>query len=280
MKKLKGKVAVVTGAASGIGRELALGLAREGCRLAVADIDLDGLRETAEMTGLGGGDIMTRKVNVASREDVYFFAEEVGRHFGGADILINNAGVVFTSTIEELSYGDFERVMNINFWGAVYGTKAFLGQLKIRGDAHIVNVSSVYGLWGLATQAAYNAGKFALRGFTEALMQEMRGTGIGVSCVYPGGVKTNIVVNSGSVPRGVGAPGRDEFIRKFNAAAMTTPERAARVIIRGIRKNRKRIRIGPDAFLFDLTQRMFPVLYQKLAPLVLRKMGLAETRGR
>ncbi len=274
MKNLNGKIAVVTGAASGIGRELALGLAGEGCRLALADIDGRGLEETGRMIASKGGQAFALRVDVSSRKEVYSFAGQVIEEYGEVDIVINNAGVVFTATIEDLSYEDFERVMNINFWGAVYGTKAFLGHLKKQQSSHLVNISSVYGLWALATQAAYNSSKFAVRGFTEALMQEMRGTGVRVSCVYPGGVKTNIVINSGSRAFEVGTADREKFIEKFNSAAMTTADKAARVIISGIKKNRKRIRIGPDAFLFDISQRMFPTLYQTLSPLVLRKMGL------
>lgn len=274
MKNLFGKTAVVTGAASGIGRELALGLAREGCRLALADIDLDGLKETERLVGAERGQAMIRRTDVTSREEVYSFAEQVIERYGRVDILINNAGVVFTSTIEDLAYEDFERVMNINFWGAVYGTKAFLGHLKKQDASNIVNISSVYGLWGLPTQSAYNSSKFALRGFTEALMQELKGSRAHASCVYPGGVKTNIVKNSRSRVQDDNPEEKDRFVKKFNSTALTTPEKAARKIIAGIRNNRKRILIGPDAFFFDISQRMFPTLYQKLSPLILRMMGL------
>jgi hypothetical protein len=274
MKNLEGRVAVVTGASSGIGRELAIGLAKEGCRLALSDINQGGLKETAGIITSRGGQAMIRQVNVASKKEMYAFAAAVMKHYGEVDIVINNAGIVYTSTIEDLSYEDFERVMNINFWGVVYGTKAFLGHLKKRQAANIVNISSVYGLWGLATQAAYNASKFAVRGFTEALMQEMKGTGVVVSCVYPGGVKTNLVKNSGSHLFDADSARKEKFISKFNSTAMTTPDKAARIIISGIKKNKKRIRIGPDAVLFDITQRLFPAGYQVLAPYVIRKMGL------
>lgn len=274
MKDLKGKIAVVTGASSGIGRELALGLAREGCRLALADTDFDGLRETERMAKLAGGQAIIRRVDVSSKKEIYSFAEHVIKHYGEVDIVINNAGVVFTSTIEDLSYRDFERVMNINFWGAVYGTKAFMGYLKKQKSSHIVNISSVYGLWGLATQASYSSSKFALRGFTETLMQELRGSGVHASCVYPGGVKTNIVMHSYSELHDVNPDKKEKFIKKFSDTAMTTPGKAAKIIISGIKRNRKRILIGPDAFFFDITQRMFPTLYQKLSPIILHMMGL------
>lgn len=274
MKKLIGKTAVVTGASSGIGRELARGLAREGCRLALADIDISGLEETERLVGAEVGQAMIRRVDVTSREEMHSFSEQVIEHYGAVDILINNAGVVFTSTIEELSFKDFERVMNINFWGAVYGTKAFMGHMKKQKTSNIVNISSVYGLWGLPTQAAYNSSKFALRGFTEALMQELEGSGVHASCVYPGGVKTNIIKNSSSQLFDANPGEKDRFIQKFNSTALTTPEKAARKIIAGIKKDRKRILIGPDAFFFDISQRMFPTLYQKLSPFVMHKMGL------
>jgi NAD(P)-dependent dehydrogenase (short-subunit alcohol dehydrogenase family) len=274
MKNLKGKIAVVTGAASGIGRELAIGLAREGCGLALADVDINGLKETESLVRSEGGKAVISRVDVSKKKEMYSFAEQIIKVYGEVDIVINNAGVVFTSTIEDLSYKDFERVMNINFWGAVYGTKAFLGYLKKQKSSHIVNISSVYGLWALQTQAAYNASKFAVRGFTEALMQEMQGTGVSVSCVFPGGVKTNLVRNSDSQLFDFDAGRKEKFVNKFDSAAMTTPQQAARVIISGIKKKKKRIRIGPDAFLFDITQRIFPTLYHKLSPFVIRKMGL------
>ena len=274
MKKLKGKIAVVTGASSGIGRELAIGLAREGCRLALVDIDADGLKETEIRVNQAGGEAIILRVDVSSREEMYAFAEEVIDAYGKVDIVINNAGLVFTSVIEDLPYKDFERIMNINFWGVVYGTKAFMGYLKKQKSSHIVNVSSVYGLWALSTQAAYSSSKFAVRGFTETLMQELKGTGVRVSCVYPGGVKSNIVKNSDSELFDINSAAKDAFDKKFNSAAFTSPERAAKVIISGIKRNRKRILIGPDALFFDISQRLFPTLYQRLSPIVVNMMGL------
>jgi NAD(P)-dependent dehydrogenase (short-subunit alcohol dehydrogenase family) len=274
MKNLKDKIAVITGAASGIGRELAVGLAREGCGLALADVDLEGLKETEKLVASAGGRAIIARVDVSSRDEMYAFAGRVVSEYGAVDIVINNAGIVYTSVIEDISYGDFERVMNINFWGTVYGTRAFLEHLKKRESAHLVNISSVYGLWALATQGSYSASKFAVRGFTETLMQEMRGTGVTVSCVYPGGVRTNIILHSGSRTFDEDPAEKERFMKRFNTTAFTTAEKAARVIITGIRRNRKRIRIGPDAFLFDVSQRMFPTLYQKLGPMVMRMMGL------
>jgi short-subunit dehydrogenase len=274
MKKLNGKIAVVTGASSGIGRELAIGLAREGCRLALADIDAGGLRETERLVKSEGGEAIIRRVDVSSREEMYAFAKNVIETYGEVDLVINNAGLVFTSVIEDLPYKDFERIMNINFWGVVYGTKAFMGYLKKQKSSHIVNVSSVYGLWALSTQAAYSSSKFAVRGFTEALMQELKGTGVHVSCVYPGGVKSNVVKNSNSQIFDVDSAAKEKFSKKFNSAAFTSPKRAARVIISGIKRNRKRILIGPDALFFDISQRIFPTLYQIVSPVVVHMMGL------
>lgn len=274
MKELKGKTAVVTGASSGIGRALAIGLAKAGCRLALADVDGEGLRETERLIAAEGGQAFISRVDVSDREAVYSFAGQVIENYGEVDILINNAGVVFSSTIEDMPYEEMERVMNVNFWGAVYGTKAFIGHLKKQASSHVVNISSVYGLWALPTQSAYNSSKFALRGFTEALIQELKGTGVHATCVYPGGVKTNIVRNSGSRLFDADPAGKEKFVQKFDSIALTTPEKAARVIITGIRKNRKRILIGPDAVFFDVTQRVFPTLYQNLGSVVSRVMGL------
>ena len=196
MSEIRGKVAVITGAASGIGRATAVALAREGARVAAADVDRKGLAETARLIEEIGGTVSTYLLDVSSREAVSDFAQEIEAQFGGADIVINNAGVAQVASIAELAYEDFEWVMNIDFWGMVYGTKAFLPQLTKKGAGHIVNVSSIFGLFAVPTQAAYNSAKFAIRGFTEALRHEMKGSGIQVSCVHPGGIKTNILRNA------------------------------------------------------------------------------------
>ena len=179
------------------------------------------------------------------------------------DIVINNAGVAQIASIAELAYDDFEWVMNINFWGMVYGTKAFLPQLSQKGAGHIVNVSSVFGLFAVPTQAAYNSAKFAIRGFTEALRHEMKGSGIQVSCVHPGGIKTNILRNARFL-QSVQTTEREEAASGFDKLARTTPDQAARVIIKGIKANKPRILIGMDAHILDWLQRLMPASYGKI----------------
>ncbi|MDR3498826.1 MAG: SDR family NAD(P)-dependent oxidoreductase [Parvibaculum sp.] len=263
MTEIRGKVAVVTGAASGIGRATAVALAREGARLAISDVDRTGLAETAARITAAGGEVQTYLLDVSSREAVYAFAQEIESQFGGADIVINNAGVAQVASVEDLSYEDFEWVMNIDFWGMVYGTKAFLPQLRKKGAGHVVNVSSIFGLFSVPTQAAYNSAKFAIRGFTEALRQEMRGSGIVVSCVHPGGVKTNVMRNARFL-QSVQTTVREEAASGFDRLARTTPDEAAQTILKGIRKNNPRILIGMDARILDWLVRLLPASYGKV----------------
>jgi NAD(P)-dependent dehydrogenase (short-subunit alcohol dehydrogenase family) len=263
MTDIRGKVAVVTGAASGIGRATAVALAREGARVAIADVDRAGLAETATRVKAVGGDVSTYLLDVSSREAVYAFAQEIEAQFGGADIVINNAGVAQVATVEELAYEDFEWVMNIDFWGMVYGTKAFLPQLRKKGAGHIVNVSSIFGLFAVPSQAAYNSAKFAIRGFTEALRHEMRGSGIEVACVHPGGIKTNIMRNARFL-QSVQTTVREQAATGFDKLARTTPDQAAQTIIKGIKKNKPRILIGMDARLLDWFIRLLPASYGKI----------------
>ncbi|MCE9650919.1 MAG: SDR family NAD(P)-dependent oxidoreductase [Parvibaculum sp.] len=263
MTDIRGKVAVVTGAASGIGRATAIALAREGAHVAIADVDRTGLADTAAKVTEAGGKVSTYLLDVSSREAVYAFAQEIEAQFGGADIVINNAGVAQVASVEELSYEDFEWVMNIDFWGMVYGTKAFLPQLRKKGAGHIVNVSSIFGLFAVPTQAAYNSAKFAIRGFTEALRHEMRGSGIVVSCVHPGGVKTNVMRNARFL-QSVQTTVREQAASGFDRLARTTPDQAAQTIIKGIKKNKPRILIGMDAHILDWFIRLLPASYGKL----------------
>ncbi|MEW5736749.1 MAG: SDR family oxidoreductase [Thermodesulfobacteriota bacterium] len=271
MKSLKNKVAVVTGAASGIGRALSVALAREGCRLALSDLEPEGLRETARTIENAGGVVITSLTDVANAEEMRSFAGEVIERFGQVDILVNNAGIANVAMIDEGSRAGFERVMNVNFWGVFNGVTAFLPHMKRQPSAHIVNISSVFGLWGIPSQAAYNCSKFAVRALSESLAQELSGSGITVSCVYPGGVKTNIA--KGAKFEGAFGPFKDKeaFTRLFDEhLAFTTSEKAADVMVKGIKAGSARIRIGPDAYLMDFTQRLFPALYQKIIPTVLK----------
>jgi NAD(P)-dependent dehydrogenase (short-subunit alcohol dehydrogenase family) len=264
MKSVKGKVAAITGAGSGIGRATAELLARQGCHVALSDVNEQGLAETAERCRAHGVQVRAARVDVAQREAVYAWADDVARELGAVHLVINNAGVSLGATIEDTRYEDFEWLMNINFWGVVYGTKAFLPHLKTAGEGHIVNVSSVFGLIGFPTQAAYNAAKFAVKGFTETLRQELETEGlpIGVTCVHPGGIKTNIARNARTTLRKgwLHENSSAEFERRFS----TTPERAALGILSAILGNRRRQLIGTDAVLIDLVQRLMPSLYQTL----------------
>lgn len=263
MTEISGKLAIVTGAASGIGRGTAIALAKRGARLAITDLDRAGLAETASRIEALGGKSTTYLVDVADRDAVYAFAQDIEASHGGADIVVNNAGVAQIARVDELAYDDFEWVMNIDFWGMVYGTKAFLPQLQAKGGGHIVNVSSVFGLISVPTQAAYNSAKFAIRGFTEALRHEMKGTEINVSCVHPGGIKTNIVRNARFL-QSTQATAREEAASGFDRLARTTPERAGEIIANGIAKNKARILIGTDAKIIDWMQRLMPVSYGRI----------------
>lgn len=257
----RNSVAVVTGAASGIGQAVAIGLAKEGIAgLAITDVNDSGLKETASAIEALGVPVSTHVFDVADLEAVRQFAADVLSKHGRVTHLINNAGVGVIGTFEQLSIEDFQWLMGINFWGVVYCTKAFLPTLLAQEAAHIVNVSSVFGLIAPSEQTAYTSSKFAVRGFTESLRHELAGTNVAVSCVHPGGVKTNIARNSRV---GDGTPGewKQQGVKFFDKVARTTPEKAADVIIRGIKNRNPRILIGSDALGISLLSRLFPKRY-------------------
>ncbi len=258
MKSLDGKVVVLTGAGSGIGRALTVLLGKAGCKLALADIDQHALAQTCELLP-ETVQTFCQTVDVSIQEQMHAFADSTIYHFGCADVVINNAGVSLSQTITDMDIGEMKWLMDINFWGTVYGCKSFLPHLLPRRDAHIVNISSVFGLITTPTQAAYSASKFAVRGFTETLRQEMKGTAVNVSCVIPGGIKTNIVKNSHFHLGPDEAISKKEAADRFEQMATITPERAAQVIVNGILSNRKRIFIGSDARLIDIIARLLPV---------------------
>ncbi len=267
MYTLKDKVAVITGAGSGIGRALALELAAKGCRLALADINAAALAETAAQLGVKP---YTQTLDVADRDAVYAFAAAVKRECGTAHIIINNAGVALSQTIEDMSYEDFEWLMNINFWGVVYGTKAFLPMLRAQDDGVIVNLSSLFGIITVPTQGAYHAAKFAVRGFTETLRQELDGSGVFAVCVHPGGIKTNIARNARHYVDTMGNTDPARSAALFDKMARTSPAAAARVIIDGIEKRRPRVLIGADAKLIERIQRWSPVGYPRVLGALLK----------
>jgi NADP-dependent 3-hydroxy acid dehydrogenase YdfG len=271
MKRFTGNVAAITGAGSGIGRALALELAGRGTRLALSDVDGERVVETVALCEKAGAEARAYEVNVASRQAVLDHAEEVVVDFGGVNLVVNNAGVALAANIEEMRWEDLDWVMNIDFWGVVHGTKAFLPHLIASGDGHVVNVSSVFGFVGVPTQSAYNAAKFAVRGFTEALRQEMliARHPVKVSCVHPGGIKTNIARDA----RGVEPAHREKAAADFERIARTAPEQAAKTIARGIERNKARILIGADAHVIDAIPRLLGAAYQRPAALLAR-LGL------
>lgn len=264
MQDLRGKVAVVTGAGSGIGRALAEQLVKEGCALALADINAETLQSLAAELKSSGVRVTTHVLDVAKRAAVYAFADEVLAQHGSAQLIINNAGVAVSQTVAELTYDDFEWIMGINFWGVVYGTKAFLPHLLKNNEGHIVNVSSVFGIIAVPTQSAYNSSKFAVRGFTEALREEVAQTNVRVSCVFPGGIKTNIARSARFYQDMQGMQDPRRAAANFDKIARTTPAEAALVIINGIKRDDPRILIGADARLLDRVQRLVPASYSRL----------------
>jgi butyryl-CoA dehydrogenase len=263
MKISAGHVAAITGAGSGIGRALAIQLAGRGCKIAAADINAEQLLETAALVKAAGAACSTHVFDVADRDAVEGFAADVVKEHGGVNLVINNAGVTLIDSADKVSYSDFEWIMNINFWGVVYGSKAFLPYLREAETAHIVNVSSLFGMMSAPLQSAYNASKFAVRGFTEALKMELAGSPIGVSCVHPGGIKTSITANS-RISEEALTVSKEQVFADFDKLAINTAERAAEVIIRGVKKNKRRILIGRDAKIMDWIVRHFPNSYEKL----------------
>jgi len=260
------KVAAITGAASGIGRALAQRLAAAGCHVALSDVDETGLartRDTVEKAA-SGVQVTTRRVDVADRAAMFAWAEEVADQHGRVNLVFNNAGVAHVGSVVESSLEDLEWLMNINFWGVAHGTKAFLPHLQRAGDGHVVNISSVFGIIGIPNQSAYNAAKFAVRGYTEALRQEldMMGGGVSATSVHPGGIDTNIS-RSGRVVERL-ASSKSKLDANFKKMARTSPDRAAVVILAAVRRNARRVLVGPDAYLIDAVQRLAPSAYQQI----------------
>jgi NADP-dependent 3-hydroxy acid dehydrogenase YdfG len=271
MEGFAGKVAVVTGAGSGIGQALAVELARSGARLAISDVDIEGLAQTEERLKAIGTPVKADRLDVTEREAFLAYADAVAEHFGKVNQVYNNAGIAFTGDIEVSQFKDIERVMDVDYWGVVNGTKAFLPHLIASGDGHVINVSSVFGLFSVPGQAAYNSAKFAVRGFTEALRQEMvlAGHPVGVTTVHPGGIKTAIARNA-TAAEGLDAA---ELASVFDKRmANTSPQRAARIILAAVRKNKARVLVGPDAKALDLLVRLTGSGYQQLFAPVTRRL--------
>ena len=239
MKNFNNKVAAITGAGSGIGQQLAVLLAKQGCHLALSDVNEQGLAKTVEL--LKGTDVRvtTKKVNVANLEEMHAWAAEVEKDHGSVNMIFNNAGVALSSTVEGASYEDLEWIVGINFWGVVYGTKEFLPLIKKTGDGHVINISSLFGLTAQPTQSAYNATKFAVRGFTESLRQEldMENCGVSALCVHPGGIRTNIAI-AAKMNDSIRSLGMhpEKSAQNFNKLLRCPPEEAARQILEAVQK--------------------------------------------
>jgi len=260
---LRGGVAVVTGAGSGIGRALAQQLAAVGSTLAIADIDEKGLNETAASLTAKQAALSTHVVDVSDEAGVRSFAEDVAARHGRVTLLINNAGVALHGTFEGISLDDLRWLLGINFWGVVYGMRYFLPILKQQPRAQIVNLSSVFGIIAPAGQSAYSASKFAVRGFTEAVRHELEGTSVFVSCVHPGGIHTPIAKRARLGARASQSK-REEAIAYFEKVTPTSPEAAAARILKGVERREPRILIGRDARQIDIVQRLRPATYWKV----------------
>jgi NADP-dependent 3-hydroxy acid dehydrogenase YdfG len=271
MEGFAGKVAVVTGAGSGIGQALAIELARSGASVAISDVDTEGLAATEEQLKAIGAPVKADRLDVTEREAFELYADAVKAHFGKVNQIYNNAGIAFAGDIEVSQFKDIEKVMDVDFWGVVNGTKVFLPHLIESGDGHVINISSIFGLFSVPGQAAYNAAKFAVRGFTEALRQEMMVAGhpVKVTTVHPGGIKTAIARNMTAVD-GID---KDELAQTFDKKlANTSPQKAAQIILDGVRKNRAKVLVGPDAKVLDLIVRVTGSGYQRLFSSVMSRM--------
>ncbi|HUS42230.1 MAG TPA: SDR family NAD(P)-dependent oxidoreductase [Ilumatobacteraceae bacterium] len=266
MDQFRGKVAAITGAGSGIGRGLALELASTGCHLALSDIDDAGLAETVAMVDQAAGSrgsvkVSSIQLDVTDRDAVEAWATAVADEFGQVNLIFNNAGVALSANVSSMSYESFRWLMDINFWGVVHGTLAFLPHLKSSGDGHIVNISSVFGLLGIPSQSAYNSAKFAVRGFTDALRTELdiEQCGVSATTIHPGGIRTNIARNARfEFAEHEEAVDAEQAAIDFERLTRTTPQKAAQLIIGAVEKNKRRALIGPDAHVFDAAARISP----------------------
>ncbi|ATA28018.1 short-chain dehydrogenase/reductase family oxidoreductase [Mycobacterium lepraemurium] len=263
MQGFAGKVAVITGAGSGIGQALAVELGRAGAKLAISDVDTAGLAQTAEQLTAIGAPVKADRLDVTEREAFLAYADAVNEHYSRVNQIYNNAGITFIGDVEDSRFKDIERVVDVDFWGVVNGTKAFLPHLIASGDGHVINISSALGLFSAPGQAAYVSAKFAVRGFTEALRQEMAAAGhpVAVTTVHPGGIKTAIARNA----TGVEGLDQAELANLFDKRlAKTTPQRAAQIILDAVRKKKARVLVGPDAKAMDLLVRAAGPNYERL----------------
>jgi NAD(P)-dependent dehydrogenase (short-subunit alcohol dehydrogenase family) len=255
MKEFKEKIIIITGAGSGLGQHFAIQLYQAGARLALCDLDLMGLHETLKITGDDGGRVKLFQLDVSDQSAMLDFARDVESQMGPADLLINNAGICLVpQTFAETKDEQFRRVLDVNLWGALYGIRAFLPQLKTRPEASIVNVSSLAGLVGLYGHSAYSMSKSALRGLSEALQAELSGTGIHVLLVHPGGVQTNLIKNAPNLEQGL----QEKAHKNFTQLSFLTPEKTVSRIIKAIQSKKNRAIIGADARLILVLRALFP----------------------
>jgi NAD(P)-dependent dehydrogenase (short-subunit alcohol dehydrogenase family) len=262
MKSFDGKVAVVTGAGSGIGRALALDLARRGARLALSDVDDAGLAETVDLVkNAGAREVRSDHLDVADRAAFAAYAALVVEHFGRVNLVVNNAGVALAGDLVDLEYPDMDWIMGINFWGVVHGTKEFLPHLIASGDGHLVNLSSLFGLVSMPGQSMYNAAKYAVRGLSEAVREEMLVAGhpVGVTVVHPGGIKTAIARNARYSDKENGKESAEFFDKNL---ARMTPERAAEIILKGVETDKARVLVGIDAHAVHQIAKLLGSRYQ------------------
>ncbi len=274
MKDFTGCTAFITGGGSGIGRALAEALVGSEVRhVIISDVNREGLEETIEHIRSAGGRAEAHILDTGNRDAVHEMAERIRREQGGADLVLNCAGIAQASTVEDLTYDDIERVMRVNFWGMVYSTKAFLPHLIEKGRGNIMNISSIFGVIGVPQQSAYCSSKFGIRGFTESLAHELKDSEIVISSVHPGGIKTNIA-RTMKLPQDTTLEERERVAERFDEFAINTAEYAAKVIIKGMRSGKRRILIGRDARMMDRIQRLMPSSYGRF---IFRKIGLFET---
>jgi len=262
--KLHNRTAVVTGAASGIGQALAVSLARRGCHLALADINEAPLAQTAKLASLPGIRISLHRLDVADRKAVASFPAMVMAEHGRVDILVNNAGVALGGTFDQVSEADFEWLFEINFWGVVRMTRAFLPLLRASDDARLVNLSSLYGLISPPGQTAYSASKFAVRGFTQSIRHELEGSHVGVTVVHPGGVATAIARNA-RIPKGLFSAAEEAERRSAAEKLLRMPaQTAGEIIVKGMERRKPRVLVGVDAKIISWIERLEPVSYWKI----------------
>ncbi|HUH74775.1 MAG TPA: SDR family oxidoreductase [Chitinophagales bacterium] len=271
MKSFKTKVAVITGAGSGIGRALAIQLATEGASLALTDLNVEGLKETVQRCESVGAKVFSTVSNAAKLEEVKSFVQNVITQYGRVDLIFNNAGIALgKKTLLESNYEEWEKIMGVNLWGVIYGTKEFLPHLLKQPEAAVINISSIFGLAGIPEQTPYCTTKFAVRGFSESLRGELENTNVQVYCVHPGGINTNIAEDA--LKEAQGNPQKLKEVTNFKKMLVHSPEKAAHVILSAVKKQNYKVLIGEEAYVFDAMTRIFPLNYNKIIEFGLKKL--------